>query len=55
MAKPLQLEFSDALYHVTSRGNRREMILNLTMTAAPFRQFSTKCVRPSTGNAMPDA
>jgi REP element-mobilizing transposase RayT len=26
MAKPLRLEFAGALYHVTSRGNRREMI-----------------------------
>ena len=26
MAHPLQLEFSDALYHVTSRGDRREAI-----------------------------
>lgn len=26
MARPLRLEFAGALYHVTSRGNRREMI-----------------------------
>ena len=26
MARPLRLEFACALYHVTSRGNRREMI-----------------------------
>ena len=26
MAKPLRLEFSSALYHVTSRGDRREDI-----------------------------
>ena len=26
MARPLRLEFSGALYHVTSRGNRREAI-----------------------------
>jgi putative transposase len=26
MARPLRLEFSGALYHVTSRGNRRESI-----------------------------
>jgi hypothetical protein len=26
MARPLRLEFAGALYHLTSRGNRREMI-----------------------------
>jgi putative transposase len=26
MAKPLRIEFSGALYHVTSRGDRREPI-----------------------------
>ena len=26
MAKSLRIEFSDALYHVTSRGDRREVI-----------------------------
>lgn len=26
MARPLSLEFAGALYHVTSRGNRRENI-----------------------------
>ncbi|MGQ0592592.1 MAG: transposase, partial [Gammaproteobacteria bacterium] len=26
MARPLRLEFAGALYHVTARGNRREMI-----------------------------
>lgn len=26
MARPLRLEFAGALYHVTSRANRREMI-----------------------------
>jgi len=26
MAKPLRIEFSGALYHVTSRGDRREAI-----------------------------
>jgi len=26
MARPLRLEFAGALYHVTSRGNRREAI-----------------------------
>jgi REP element-mobilizing transposase RayT len=26
MARPLRLEFAGALYHVTSHGNRREMI-----------------------------
>jgi REP element-mobilizing transposase RayT len=26
MARPLRLEFAGALYHVTSRGDRREMI-----------------------------
>jgi hypothetical protein len=55
MARPLRLEFAGALYHVTSRGNRCEIILNLTMTGTPFCQFSTKCVRLSTGNATPIA
>ena len=26
MSRPLRLEFADALYHVTSRGDRREDI-----------------------------
>jgi len=26
MARPLRLEFAGALYHVTSRGNRKEAI-----------------------------
>ncbi|MCP4408252.1 MAG: addiction module toxin RelE, partial [Gammaproteobacteria bacterium] len=26
MARPLRIEFSNALYHVTSRGDRREPI-----------------------------
>ncbi len=26
MARPLRIEFAGALYHVTSRGNRREAI-----------------------------
>jgi putative transposase len=26
MARPLRLEFAGALYHITSRGNRREYI-----------------------------
>ena len=26
MARPLRIEFSDALYYVTSRGDRREAI-----------------------------
>ena len=29
MARPLRLEFSGALYHVTSRGNRKEVIYEL--------------------------
>jgi hypothetical protein len=36
MARPLRLEFAGALYHVTSRENWREVILNLTMTTTPF-------------------
>ena len=26
MARPLRIEFADAVYHVTSRGDRREAI-----------------------------
>lgn len=26
MARPLRLEFEDAIYHITARGNRRERI-----------------------------
>ncbi|MCP4873953.1 MAG: addiction module toxin RelE, partial [Gammaproteobacteria bacterium] len=26
MARPLRIEFPNALYHITSRGNRRENI-----------------------------
>jgi hypothetical protein len=49
MARPLRLEFAGALYHVTSRGNRREMIFESDCQ----RQFKTdplianlKCKRP---------
>ena len=30
MSRPLRLEFADALYHVTFRGDRREDIYDLT-------------------------
>ncbi len=33
MARPLRLEFAGALYHVTSRGYRRESILRLALFA----------------------
>jgi len=36
MARPLRLEFSGALYHVTSRGNRKEVIYELDADREAF-------------------
>jgi hypothetical protein len=35
MARPLRIEFPDALYHLTARGNAREAI---------YREFKGSCV-----------
>src|SRR5690606_1452284 len=51
MARPIRLEFSGALYHVTSRGGRREAIYEddadrerfLTVLAAVVRDFNSVC------------
>lgn len=36
MARPLRLEFSGALYHVTSRGNRQKVIYELNSDRENF-------------------
>ena len=36
MARPLRLEFAGASYHVTSRGNRREMIFEFNDDGSAF-------------------
>ena len=36
MARPLRLEFAGALYHVTSRGNRQEVIYELNTDRESF-------------------
>ena len=36
MARPLRLEFAGALYHVTSRGNRQEVIYELNADRESF-------------------
>ena len=51
MSRPLRLEFPDALYHVTSRGDRREDIYDdeidknsfLAILAAVIKQFNWRC------------
>jgi putative transposase len=51
MSRPLRLEFPDALYHLTSRGDRRENIYNddtdrqnfLTVFATVIEQFNWVC------------
>lgn len=44
MARPLRLEFAGALYHVTARGNRREMIYEDQGDRFAFlEKFSTVC------------
>ena len=32
MARPLRIEFADAVYHVTARGNRQEPIFPVSYT-----------------------
>ena len=39
MAKPLRLEFPGALYHITSRGNRREAIYDDNADRANFLEL----------------
>ena len=47
MAKPLRIELAGALYHVTSRGNRREDIyLNANDRASGGQEPSMKNHRP---------
>ena len=36
MSRPLRIEFSDALYHVTARGNRRECIFDTDQDRRAF-------------------
>ena len=51
MSRPLRLEFPDALYHLTSRGNRREDIYDddidrndfLTIFGSVISQFNWVC------------
>ena len=51
MSRPLRLEFSDALYHVTSRGDRREDIYEdnadkeifISILAQVIEQFNWSC------------
>ncbi len=51
MARPLRLEFSGALYHITSRGNRREAIYEqdidsenyLTILSEVCKQYNWVC------------
>jgi hypothetical protein len=40
MARPLRLEFAGALYHVTSRGNRREMIFESDDDRRTFTDYN---------------
>jgi len=40
MARPLRLEFAGALYHVTSRGNRREMIFESDDDRRTFADYN---------------
>jgi putative transposase len=45
MARPLRLEFKDALYHVTSRGNERRPIFRTNRDRQTFLLFLGMAVR----------
>jgi REP element-mobilizing transposase RayT len=45
MARPLRLEFSDALYHVTSRGNERRPIFRTNRDRETFLLFLGQATR----------
>ena len=55
MTRPLRLEFAGALYHVTSRGDRREDIYEDDEDCQTFLHLLDRLVRLTTGCAMPAA
>ena len=56
MTRPLRLEFAGALYHVTTRGDRREDIYEKTTRTVRHSSICwIRLVRVITGCAMPTA
>jgi hypothetical protein len=47
MARPLRLEFAGALYYVTSRGDRREMIFESDDDRRVFFEANRRFIRPA--------
>ena len=52
MARPLRLEYAGALYHITSRGDRRELIYEDDVDRIMFMSLLEQYVKPITGCAM---
>jgi hypothetical protein len=46
MARPLRLEFEDAIYHITARGNRRERIYASDADRARFCEILARSLPP---------
>ncbi len=53
MARPLRIQYSGAYYHVMNRGNRREDILSLTLTAVDLLMLWPIAVRLSVSTLLP--
>ena len=45
MARPLRLEYEDAIYHVTSRGNERQKIFFSTRDYAKFKEYLCESIQ----------
>ena len=61
MARPLRIEFADAVYHVTSRGDRREAIYrddedrqrHLAVIAQAMDRFDAQVLAPQVRHHPP--
>jgi hypothetical protein len=53
MSRPLRLEFPDAIYHITSRGDRREDIYEDDDDRSDFLDVFTPVIVNLTGCVMP--
>ena len=53
MARPLRLEYAGALYHITSRGDRREPIYEDDADRKRVMSLLEQVCKPITGCAMP--
>ena len=52
MSRPIRIEFEGALYHVTSRGDRREAIYDDDGDRQQFLETLGQVLRTLTGSAM---